>query len=86
MHGSFQGKKLGFIRYNGELESTVRLLALFSMTRGRIVPIVGLCGEPGARAAPIASDEAGSCPIRAVPKRVTFIGERFSSKCHAHFA
>jgi hypothetical protein len=42
MHGSFQGKKLGFMRYNGELESTVRFLALFSMTRGRIVPIVGL--------------------------------------------
>ena len=49
MHGSFQGKKLGFIRYNGELESTVRFLALFSMTRGRIVPIVGLCGEPAPR-------------------------------------
>lgn len=41
MYGCFQGKKLGFIRYNGELESTVRFLAL-SPLAGHIVPIVGL--------------------------------------------
>jgi hypothetical protein len=29
------------------------------------------CGDPGARAAPIESDEAGMCPIRAATKRVT---------------
>ena len=40
MHGCFQGKKLSFIRYNGELESTVRFLALFS-TSGPYRPDCG---------------------------------------------
>ena len=47
MHGSFQGKKLGFIRYNGELESTVRFLALFSTSRPYRPDCGGFAASPG---------------------------------------